>query len=124
MESQSPVLSGSPGRKALLDSVRSIFGSCADFSRAFVPHSRPEFKDTFVFKTDGEFFYSGDRGFLAPEEFSGHSLRAGLATSAAEAGQQERDIMQQTRHKSEKMVRRYIRKGSLFQGNVVDALGF
>jgi hypothetical protein len=50
-------------------------------------------------------------------------LRAGLATSAAEAGQQESDIMQQTRHKSEKMVRRYIRKGSPFQGNVVDALG-
>jgi hypothetical protein len=65
----------------------------------------------------------GHAGF-SPEEFSGHSLRAGLATSAAEAGQQERDIMQQTRHKSEKMVRRYTRKGSLFQGNVVDALGF
>ena len=65
----------------------------------------------------------GHAGFSA-EEFSGHSLRAGLATSAAEAGQQERDIMQQTRHKSEKMVRRYIRKGSLFQQNVVSALDF
>ena len=32
--------------------------------------------------------------------------------------------MQQTRHKSEKVLRRYIRKVSLFQGNVVDALGF
>jgi len=65
----------------------------------------------------------GHTGFSG-EEFSGHSLRAGLATSAALAGQHERDIMQQTRHKSEKMVRRYIRKGSLFQGNVVDSLGF
>jgi len=65
----------------------------------------------------------GHAGFSG-EEFSGHSLRAGLATSAALAGQHERDIMQQTRHKSEKMVRRYIRKGSLFQGNVVDSLGF
>jgi len=65
----------------------------------------------------------GHAGFSG-EEFSGHSLRAGLATSAALAGQQERDIMQQTRHKSEKVLRRYIRKGSLFQGNVVDALGF
>jgi integrase len=65
----------------------------------------------------------GHTGYSA-EEFSGHSLRAGLATSAALAGQPERDIMQQTRHKSEKMVRRYIRKGSLFLGNVVDALGF
>ena len=32
--------------------------------------------------------------------------------------------MQQTRHKSEKMLRRYIRKGSLFHGNVVEGLGF
>ncbi len=65
----------------------------------------------------------GHAGFAA-EEFSGHSLRAGLATSAAEAGQNEREIMNQTRHKSEKTVRRYIRKGSLFQGNVVAELGF
>jgi hypothetical protein len=65
----------------------------------------------------------GRAGFSG-EEFGWHSLRAGLATSAALAGQHERAIMQQTRHKSEKMVRRYIRKGSLFQGNVVDALGF
>jgi integrase len=65
----------------------------------------------------------GHAGFAA-DAFSGHSLRAGLATSAAEAGQNEREIMNQTRHKSEKMVRRYIRKGSLFQGNVVRKLGF
>ncbi len=65
----------------------------------------------------------GHAGFAA-DAFSGHSLRAGLATSAAEAGQNEREIMNQTRHKSEKMVRRYIRKGSLFQGNVVGELGF
>jgi integrase len=65
----------------------------------------------------------GHAGF-APEEFSGHSLRAGFATSAAAAGANERDIMQHTRHKSEQMVRRYIRKGSLFKGNLVDTLGF
>ena len=65
----------------------------------------------------------GHAGFAA-DTFSGHSLRAGLATSAAEAGQNEREIMNQTRHKSEKMVRRYIRKGSLFQGNVVSVLNF
>ena len=55
----------------------------------------------------------GHAGFAA-DAFSGHSLRAGLATSAAEVGQNEREIMKQTRHKSEKMVRRYIRTGSLF----------
>jgi integrase len=65
----------------------------------------------------------GHAGFAA-DAFSGHSLRAGLATSAAEAGQNEREIMNQTRHKSEKMVRRYIRKGNLFQGNVCGGLGF
>jgi integrase len=65
----------------------------------------------------------GHAGF-APDEFSGHSLRAGFATSAAAAGANERDIMHHTRHKSEQMVRRYIRKGSLFKGNLVDTLGF
>jgi site-specific recombinase XerD len=49
-----------------------------------------------------------------PKEFSGHSLRAGLATSAARAGKSERVIMATTGHRSEKMVRRYIRDGNLF----------
>jgi hypothetical protein len=51
----------------------------------------------------------GHAGF-APEEFSGHSLNAGFVTSAAATSANERDIMQHTRHKSEQMVRRYIRK--------------
>jgi integrase len=45
--------------------------------------------------------------------FAGHSLRAGLATSAAAGGATERDIMRQTRHRSLEMVRRYIRDGEL-----------
>jgi site-specific recombinase XerD len=55
--------------------------------------------------------------------FSGHSLRAGLATSAALAGATERVIMRQTRHKSEAMVRRYIRDGNLFSQNVSSLVG-
>lgn len=51
------------------------------------------------------------------EIFSGHSLRAGLATSAAAVGVSERVIMQQTGHKSERMVRKYIREGNLFREN-------
>ena len=43
-----------------------------------------------------------------------HSLWAGMATSAAAGGATERDIMQQTRHRSVEMVRRYIRDGELF----------
>jgi integrase len=60
---------------------------------------------------------------LDPERFSGHSLRAGLATSAAAAGASERSIMAQTGHRSEAMVRRYIREGSLFRENAARAVG-
>lgn len=43
---------------------------------------------------------------MSLERFAGHSLRAGLATCAAQAGKVERKIMDQTRHKSVAMVRR------------------
>jgi len=55
--------------------------------------------------------------------FAGHSLRSGLATSAAMAGASERSIMNQTGHRSLNMVRRYIRDGSLFRDNAVAGLG-
>ena len=51
---------------------------------------------------------------LDPARYAGHSLRAGLATSAAHNGASERSIMRQTGHQSEAMVRRYIREGTLF----------
>ena len=60
---------------------------------------------------------------LDPAEFAGHSLRAGLATSAAAAGVSERAIMQQTGHKSVAMARRYIREGSLFRENAAGLVG-
>jgi integrase len=60
---------------------------------------------------------------LDASEFAGHSLRSGLATSAAAAGATERSIMRQTGHRSEKMVRRYIKDGSLFRENAVAAVG-
>ena len=63
------------------------------------------------------------RAGLPPEIYSGHSLRAGFATQAAKAGKPERVIMRHTRHKSEKMVREYIRDGELFNDNPSDALG-
>ena len=58
-----------------------------------------------------------------PRLFSGHSLRAGLATSAAAAGKGERAIMNQTGHRSVTTVRRYIRDGNLFRENAADGLG-
>ena len=60
---------------------------------------------------------------LDASEFAGHSLRSGLATSAAAAGASERSIMRQTGHRSEKMVRRYIKDGSLFRENAAAVVG-
>lgn len=60
---------------------------------------------------------------LDPTHFSGHSLRAGLATAAAAAGVSERSIMNQTGHKSLTVMRRYIREGSLFRDNASGQVG-
>jgi integrase len=60
---------------------------------------------------------------LDPTRYAGHSLRAGLATSAAAAGAAERVIMAQTGHRSADMVRRYIREGSLFRENAASLAG-
>jgi integrase len=63
------------------------------------------------------------RAGLNPTRYAGHSLRAGLATSAAIAGVEERPIMAQTRHKSVTVGRRYIRDGWLFHGNAAARIG-
>jgi integrase len=57
---------------------------------------------------------------LDPARYAGHSLRAGLATSAAAGGASERAIMNQTGHRSTSMVRRYIREANLFRGEWTD----
>lgn len=58
-----------------------------------------------------------------PARFSGHSLRAGLATTAGAMGVDERTIMEQTGHKTTTMVRRYIRRGALFRNNAAAKVG-
>jgi site-specific recombinase XerD len=63
------------------------------------------------------------RGGLDPHRYAGHSLRAGLATSAAAAGAPERAIMAQTGHRSVTTLRGYIRAGTLFEGNAAGYLG-
>ncbi len=45
---------------------------------------------------------------MDPKEYGAHSLRHGFATTAAQHHVEERDIMRQTRHKSQAVVRRYI----------------
>ena len=56
---------------------------------------------------------------LSPEQYSGHSLRAGLVTSAAKAGVSSWKIRQQTGHKSDLMLQRYIRDSQLFVDHAV-----
>ena len=56
------------------------------------------------------------------KNYSGHSLRSGFATSAAEAGAEERSIMAMTGHKSTEMVRRYIKEVNLFKNNALNKI--
>ena len=58
------------------------------------------------------------------KNFSGHSLRSGFATSAADAGVEERNIMAMTGHKSTEMVRRYIKDANLFKNNAFNKIKF
>ena len=59
---------------------------------------------------------------LDPKKYGGHSLRSGFATSAAEAGAEERSIMAITGHKSAEMVRRYIKEANLFKNNALNKI--
>ena len=56
------------------------------------------------------------------KNYSGHSLRSGFATSAAESGVEERNIMAMTGHKSTEMVRRYIKEANLFKNNALNKI--
>jgi site-specific recombinase XerD len=56
------------------------------------------------------------------KNYSGHSLRSGFATSAAELGVEERNIMAMTGHKSTEMVRRYIKDANLFKNNALNKI--
>jgi integrase len=53
----------------------------------------------------------------SPTGFSGHSLRAGFATSAVIAGALTHKIRAQTGHASDAMLSRYIRDGDMFTNN-------
>jgi site-specific recombinase XerC len=62
------------------------------------------------------------RAGISPMLVSGHSLRAGLATTAALAGRSDRAIMAQGRWKSRTMVDRYVRTADAWRDNA--ATGF
>ena len=59
---------------------------------------------------------------LDSHRYAGHSLRSGFATSTAESGAEERNIMAMTGHKSTEMVRRYIKEANLFKNNALNSI--
>ena len=59
---------------------------------------------------------------LDADKYSGHSLRSGFATSTAESGAEERNIMAMTGHKTTQMVRRYIHEANLFKNNALNKI--
>lgn len=59
---------------------------------------------------------------IDPTGYSGHSLRAGFATSATQAGVSTIKIRQQTGHASDAMLARYVRDGELFVANAAGML--
>tara|TARA_B110000467_G_C18205852_1_gene414485 strand:- start:22 stop:939 length:918 start_codon:yes stop_codon:yes gene_type:complete len=59
---------------------------------------------------------------LDGNKYAGHSLRSGFATSTAESGAEERNIMAMTGHKTTQMVRRYIQEANLFKNNALNKI--
>ena len=59
---------------------------------------------------------------LDASRYAGHSLRAGMATTAARKGKSEAAIMRQTGHRSVAMVRRYIREADMWRDNAAAGL--
>ncbi len=57
---------------------------------------------------------------LDADKYSGHSLRAGLATAAGDQGAGLADLMRQTRHKSTEVALGYLRPADLWRNNVTE----
>lgn len=60
---------------------------------------------------------------LDASRYAGHSLRAGLVTSAVLGGSDDRAVMRQTGHKSREMVDRYARAAHLWKDNAATKAG-
>ena len=63
-----------------------------------------------------------EKAGLDSTKYAGHSLRSGFATTAAEFGAEERNIMAMTGHKTTQMVRRYIHEANLFKNNALNKI--
>ena len=91
-------------------------------------------KEKFLTKNEGKIFDLSDKSValiikryakkagLDSSRYSGHSLRSGFATTAAEFGAEERNIMTMTGHKTTQMVRRYIQEANLFKNNALNKI--
>jgi hypothetical protein len=62
----------------------------------------------------------GNLAVGAARSYSGHSLRAGLATAVAEAEAEIHDVMRQTRYRSVEVACRYMRSADLWRNNVTE----
>ena len=91
-------------------------------------------KYKFANKNEGRIFEISDKSValiikkyaekvgLDSSRYAGHSLRSGFATTAAEFGAEERNIMAMTGHKTTQMVRRYIQEANLFKNNALNKI--
>ncbi|WP_414648698.1 hypothetical protein [Edaphobacter sp.] len=70
-----------------------------------------------IFKT------AASRAGMNAANIAGHSVRAGMATQAALNGSSERAIARATRHRSRRVLRRYIRPSEMFRENAWASLG-
>ena len=92
------------------------------------------FRDKFSTKNEGKVFDISDKSValiikryaekagLDSSRYAGHSLRSGFATTAAEFGAEERNIMAMTGHRTTQMVRRYIQEANLFKNNALNKI--
>ncbi len=92
------------------------------------------FREKFAVKNEGKVFEISDKSValilkkyaekagLDSARYAGHSLRSGFATTAAEFGAEERNIMAMTGHKTTQMVRRYIQEANLFKNNALNKI--
>jgi len=90
--------------------------------------------EKFAEKNEGKLFKLSDKSValiikkyaekagLDESKYAGHSLRSGFATTAAEFGAEERNIMVMTGHKTTQMVRRYIQEANLFKNNALNKI--
>lgn len=68
-------------------------------------------------------YHPYSRAEINATNIAGHGVRAGMATQAALNGSSERVIARTIRHRSRRILRRYIRPGEMFRENASASLG-